>query len=289
MNTIKGLDMVKRHRFIFYFVAICAVLFFFIQDVSASELDQEIQRIKRKGKITIAMHSVDVKPFFNVNEKGELVGFDVDIARDIASRIGVDLEFNRSAKTFDEVVELVANREADVAVSMLSNTLKRAMKVRFTEPYITLYRAIVVNRIELAKKKRLISDIFSALNLEGIKIGVIEGSSYVGFAKEDFPNATIAQYKEWDDVMDALLRGDIFAGQYDNNDTANWAYDHPESGLYIKTVLMKDKKDTLSFAVHHEDEYLLYWFNLYIQKIFDDGTYKRLMKKYFPDAKVNGH
>jgi len=253
----------------------------------SGEVHQDFARICAKGKLTVAMHSVDVKPFFVHKKNGELIGFDVDIAKDIAQRIGVELELNREARTFDEVVELVADRKADIAVSMLSDTLKRAMKVRFTEPYITLYRALVVNRLELAKKKKLMSDLFLTLNVKGIKIGVIDGSSYIGFAKEDFPKATIVPYKDWDSVMQAVLIGEIFAGQYDNNEAANWSFDHPESALYIKTVLLKGKKDTLSFATHNEDEYLLYWLNLYIKKMQNDGTYEMLMKKYFSDERIN--
>jgi len=254
----------------------------------ANESHEEIERIQQKGILTIAMHSVDAKPFYEVNGNGELVGFDVDIARDIAKRMGVEVEFNRSAKTFDGIVDLIVQKEADIAISMLSNTLSRAMKVRFSDPYITLYRTLVTNRQKLARRTtakniKITNDYKLIQSLEGIKIGSIEGSSYVGFAKEDFPKAIIVPYKDLDSIMQAILAGKILAGLYDNIEIANWSFAHPTSAIYTKTTLLKDKKDTLSFAVHNENEYLFHWLNLYLRKITDNGTRNILMEKYFPD------
>lgn len=257
-----------------------------------NEVHPEIEKILQKGTLNIAMHSMDTKPFYSQNENGELTGFDADIAKDIAIRLGVDLKFNRTADTFNEVVDLIVREEADIAISSLSNTLSRAMKVRFSEPYITLYRTLAVNRLEFAKRRtkknaNIKNELQLILSLEDIKIGVVDGSAYIDFAKEDFPNAHVVPYKDWDSVMQAVSKREVFAGMYDNNEAEIWSYDHPESAIFIKTILLKEKKDTLSFAVHNKNEYLFHWLNLYLRKIMNDGTYDALIKKYFPGQQIN--
>lgn len=247
---------------------------------AAGDLAPDMERILKKGKITVAIYYDDTPPFFMHDKKGDMFGLDIELARDIAVKLGVKLELNQEARTFDEVVELVYRKKADVAISMISNTLSRAVRVRFTDPYMVLYRALLINRLELARHKKKDEDIAAFLNNPGIKIGVIEGTSYVGFADEDFNRAKRVSYKEWPLAVKDVLEGRISAALYDEIEIKNWNRSHPESALYVQTLIMKDKKDPLSFAVSWEDKHLLAWLNLYLQAIRIDGTYDRLVKKY---------
>jgi polar amino acid transport system substrate-binding protein len=163
---------------------------------------------------------------------------------------------------------------------MLSRTLSRAKLVRFTDSYIVLHRALLINRIILAKQKREYEDLLRILNNSGMKIGVIEGTSYVDFAKQDFPKALILLYKDWNSVIKDVLEGKITAVFYDDLEIKEFNHKNPDSALYLQTVIMKDKKDPLLLAVHWEDAHLLSWLNLYLQTIREDGTYDRLFKKY---------
>ena len=144
-----------------------------------TDLAPDIQRIVERGKIIVAVFFEDVPPFFMHNKKGEFTGIDVEIAQDIANKLGVEVEFNRSPETFDEIVDVVANHEADVAISLLSDTLNRAMRVRFSDSYVELHQTLLINRLELAKRfpeAETADEINLALNQPGIKIGVISGT-----------------------------------------------------------------------------------------------------------------
>ena len=78
----------------------------------AQELPPDMERIKERGKIIIAIVDDVVPPFFYLDDKGKLTGLDPELARDIASRMGVKVEFNRSSQTWDGVVELVVESQA---------------------------------------------------------------------------------------------------------------------------------------------------------------------------------
>lgn len=56
------------------------------------------------------------------------------------------VRFVREAKTFDEIVTMVVDRRADIAVAYLSDTLERARLVRFTRTYVQVKPAVLLNR-----------------------------------------------------------------------------------------------------------------------------------------------
>jgi polar amino acid transport system substrate-binding protein len=68
----------------------------------------DIKAILDRGELIVAMTEGDQPPFYYVGPDGQLAGLDATLARDIASRLGVKVSFNRSPKSFNEVVELVA-------------------------------------------------------------------------------------------------------------------------------------------------------------------------------------
>ena len=247
---------------------------------AAGDNPPDMERIISRGKIIVAMHSEDTPPFFMHDKRGDFNGFDVEMARDIAGKLEVELEFNRDANSFDEVVELVNSKKADVAISMLSNTLRRARSVKFTESYITLKRMLLINRLMLAGRGKDDSDPLEAFNNPETGIGVITGTSYVAFVSEDFPKARIIQYNDWDSLINSVLNGKIMALFYDDLEIKNWIRSNPENALYLQTSVMENKKDHLSLAVHWKDTHLLSWLNNYLRAFTEGDLYDRLVQKY---------
>jgi polar amino acid transport system substrate-binding protein len=254
----------------------------FSENEAAGNASPDMLRIMTQGKLVVAMYFEDVPPFFMHDKKGRFFGLDVDLANDLASKLGVKIEWKREAKTFDQVVDLVLARKADVGITMLSKTLERAKKVRFSESYVTLYEAAVFNRLTVAQH-RMSNDPIKLLNKQGTRIGVIDGTSYVGFAKEDFPLAEVIPFENWEIMVKAVLEGKILALLYDEIEIKNWTRDNPQSALYLQTLIRRDKKDPLAIALHWEDGQLHAWLNQYLEKIQTDGTLDKLTKTYLEE------
>jgi len=270
-------------RILFFILSIFTML----ADVSSANeptgTAPDIQRIIDRGKIIVAMLYEDIPPFFMHNKKGELIGIDVELSQDIAKRLGVRVEFNRSSKTFDAVTDSVGKREADVAISMLSDTLNRATRVRFSDSYVMLRQALLINRLQLAQRypsSKSHKNIRKLLNQKGINIGTIAGSSYVYFSRRDYPLAAHTLYDDWDAMLHDTMKGNLFALLFDEVQIKNLKYDFPDIGLRLKTVMPDDRKDSIAFAVHRDDHNLLAWLNLYLRKIKDDGVLEKLIDTY---------
>ncbi len=257
-------------------------LAFFILAFAAcarAEYSPDIRRIMERGKIIVAMLDEDDPPFFMHDAQGNLCGLDVDLANDIARNLGVGVEFNRNAKTFDEIVELVFTREADVAISYLSRTLERGKKVMFTDAYATLYQTLVINRLQAAQRKWG-NEPLKSLNDQAVTIGTLKESSYITFARKLFPLATIIAYDNVESAFDDAKKGKIQAAFFDNIFAKGWHNSHPEAALYVQTIILRDKEDPIAMAVHWQDTHLYEWLNQYLGAVIKDGTVDRLINKY---------
>ena len=260
------------------------LLVFSIASVCADDfsvMQPDIARIKQRGELVVAMHYEDVPLFCMHDSNNELVGIDIEIAQDIAKKLGVKLVLNRDSKTFDEIVQAVANRKADIGLSSLSDTLERATIVSFTTPYWSLRQALLINRLKLSAYKDHpdFKKIDFLLDQSGIEIGVLKGSSYVDFAKKLFPSATIVSYDSLTQGIEDTKKAELLAFLYDEVEIMNWNKTHPEDSLFLKTDFITQTEDTLAIAVHWQDSHLLDWLNLFIRQS-KNNFIKKLKVKY---------
>lgn len=248
-------------------------------------LPPDIARIKQRGELVVAMYFEDVPLFCMRNSNNELEGIDIEIARDIAEKLGVKLTLNRDSKTFDEIVQTVANRKADIGLSSLSDTLERATTVSFTTPYWSLRQALLINRLKLSSYKDHpnFKKIESLLNQAGIDIGVLKGSSYVDFAKKIFPLANIVSYHTIAQGIEDTKKAKLMAFLYDEVEVMNWNKTHPEDSLFLKSDFITRTEDTLAIAVHWQDSHLLSWLNLSIQQ--SKNNFLKELKAKYSDVK----
>ena len=239
-------------------------------------LAPDIARIVNRGELVVAMLGVDSPPFFYIRN-GELVGLEVDLAKAIAKELNVPVRFNRDAQTFNGVVAVVAHQEADLGISKLSRTLARAQSISFTEPYLRLNHAFILNRVkfaELARDRPLPSVI------RGFKgtIGVIAKSSFAYYAIKNFPNAEIREYPTWGEVITALERGQVMAAYRDELEIKSILKNNPTASLTLRTVTFKDLEDSLGIAVSIQDPTLLAFVNQFLAENTEKLTIDKVLK-----------
>ncbi len=261
-----------------FWICICPIS----SSAEAIALAPDIQRIIQRGKLIVALHH-DNAPPFSILKNGELTGVDVEIAQDIAAKLHVQLEFNRQAKTYDEVVEFVAQGKADIAVSLISSSLHRAKFVLFSKPYLLLQQALLINRLGLAKlgNPREQHDIRQVLNQPDVKIGTMRSTAYIDYAHADYPQATLVTYASWEQIISDVKAGKLLAAFYDEIAIHNWNKHHPEDSLFLKTKILTHRYDPLAIVVNQRDTLLLAWLNLYVSRAQLDGYFQALQAKYF--------
>ncbi len=103
--------------------------------------DRNWQRLQQGGALRIAIDP-SFPPFDEVDANGALTGFDVDLARDLAQRIHVPVEFKSIA--FDGLVDAVIAGKVDVVISAFPQDPRLAQDVRFSTPYFDAGLVLVV-------------------------------------------------------------------------------------------------------------------------------------------------
>ncbi|KUY56781.1 substrate-binding periplasmic protein [Burkholderia sp. RF2-non_BP3] len=240
-------------------------------------LAPEFARIVSRGALVVAVLGVDQPPFF-MSRNGVLAGVDIDLADELAKKLGVSVQFDRDARTFDDVVHLLATGQADVAISKLSRTLPRAQVIRFSTPYINLRRALLINRVSFAElaKGRALPEVVR--DYRGT-IGVVAGSAYAEYVRNDFPAARVRTYSSWPATLDALNAGAVTAVYRDELAIKLVMQDDPTAPIRLRVATFDDLTDALAVGVPVSTPTLLAFVNQFLAE-----RNKRLDVKSLLDA-----
>lgn len=250
-----------------------------VTDLDCSNPPPDIQRIRDRGKLIVAVLGVDNPPFFMTLADGSLGGLDIELAKALAQQLEVDLEINRSAQTFDQVVDQVYRLEADLAISKISRTLNRGQRVRFSRPYLSMRQGLLVNRLQLAQQSQNRRTTEAVRALAG-PVGVIQNSSYVGFLGQKFPQATVVEMPTWEEVVQAVTQGDVLAAYRDELEVKKVMLVQPDASLNLQTVALTDAQDHLAMVLPWDSSHLLSWVDLYLETQEKTYTVDTVLEDY---------
>ena len=267
--------MIKMKKF--YLILI--IFFIFSQFLNGNSLNS----ILKNKKLVVAVYYKDIFPFFFHSKNGELTGFDIDIAKDIAKNLGVKLIINREAKTFDTLTDLVADKKVDLIISWFSITLKRAEKIRFSKPYLYENMKMIINRIKAARQFG--EKIFvNKLNNKSITICTVKNSAYVDFLNKFFPKSQKIFLNSWNECYSKIKNGKIIAGLWTETEISYDIMQYPEDSIKLKQLNMK-KTDYIAIGINSEDKMLEQWINIYLQLKNYKLTPEQVLKKYKEKSK----
>ena len=141
-------------------------------------------------------------PWVLKNKKGELVGFEIDVANQLAKDLDVQLEIK--VFDWDAIVPALLAHQIDIIVAGMIITPQRALKVNFSQPYENSGIGLATN-YALTKDFTGLADI----NRPQVKIGVVTGTIAEEVAKRLFPQATIQSFLKSEEAVKALVKGQL--------------------------------------------------------------------------------
>jgi polar amino acid transport system substrate-binding protein len=163
-------------------------------DDGSTAAETSLQDIKDAGKLVLGCDDA-FPPMGFVDESGELVGFDIELARAVAERLGVELEV-RPIDWKTKELEL-ENKNIDVIWNGYTITAERDRQVEFTKPYLRNEQMLVV---------RVDSGIQSKEDLAGKVVGVQMDSAAEALVTEDTAfNDSLQELRAYDNYQQALI------------------------------------------------------------------------------------
>lgn len=222
-------------------------------------------------------------PFESKNAKGELVGFDIELAKELCQRLATECVFVESP--LDGLIPSLKAKKIDAIMSSLSITEKRQKEIAFTDK---LYAAD--SRLVVAKGSSVSPDVTT---LKGKRVGVLQGTTQETYGNEHWApiGIEIVSYQGQDTIYADLIAGRIDAAFQDEVAASEGFLKAPVGADY--QFGGPSIKDEVLFGVgtgmgiRKEDNVLREALNAAFAEMRQDGTYDKLANKYF-DFNVYG-
>ena len=217
--------------------------------------------------------------------RGELEGYDVDVANGVADLIGAELEF--VCQKWDGMIPALLANKFDLVVASMSITDKRLEKMDFSETY-----RISVGR--LVGKKDAGMNLFDSggkpipANFAGLKVGLERATTYSDWFKNVLPDADVVLY----DTNEALYL-DLVNGRTDmimtNPMKAHLRFLSKEDGAGYEFVSPQiDERKYFGVGVgiglRKGNDELKDRLNVALKTLTDDGSLEKYALQYFPFA-----
>jgi len=234
---------------------------------SASAADL-LATVKARGTLKVALEGT--YPPFNYKDQktGQLAGYDVDVARLLATRLGLKVEFV-SSEWASILAGLSANKY-DVIISQVGINPKREQAFDFSTPYIYSMPQLIVRKDEKAAYSSL-------ADLKGKKLGVGQGSVYEQQAKA-VPGIDVRSYAAAPDTMSDLASGRLDAAL---NDSLMSAYLLKISRLPIKAGARVGAVERMGIPFHKGNPEFKAALNKALADAAADGSLKAISIKWF--------
>ncbi|RUM34078.1 MAG: amino acid ABC transporter substrate-binding protein [Desulfobulbus sp.] len=241
-----------------------AVLFGFSATASCGEIQQKlvkessIDQIARRGTIRVGM---DVfVPWAMKDKKGQLIGFEIDVAKQLAKDMGVKVEFVPTK--WSGIIPALLAGKFDVIIGGMSITPQRNMKINFTNPYYYSSQGLLANKTKT--KGFSITD----FNKADVTLAARLGSTAAIAAKKSFPLAKLRLFDDEPAAVQEVRNGRVHAMVASQPLPAHMAADNPELLLSYNEQLMKEP---IAFGVKKGDFDTINFFNNWIEMVRAKG------------------
>jgi len=209
--------------------------------------------IQKKGVLTVGVSILP--PWVMRSKDGGLVGFEIDIAKQLAKDMAVKVKFKEYQ--WNKMIPALRKGEIDIIASGLSITPKRALEINYSQPYSSSGYSLVTN---LALTKDFTS--IKNLNSEKVYITAVKGTVSADLAKRVFPKAKLDIRKTEEDATSAVVNGTVHAFVSSSPIPEFISLKHPdEVDLPLKKPLLTTKE---AFAIRKNNQEMLHYLNSWI-------------------------
>ena len=236
-----------------------------------------IEEILKRGKLLVGLEA-GYQPFEMQDEKGNIVGFDVDMAYELGKAIfgkGGEKKVVIMNTAWDGIIPSLMTHKFDIIMAGMTVLQSRNLKVNFCEPYYYIGQSLLINKKDKGKYKS-----YKDLNKKGIIITSKLGVTGSFTAERLMPKAELRLFKT--EAEGALQVANGLADAY--------IYDEPQ----VRVFAAKYKKTTmglfepltyepLAWAIRKGDPDFLNFLNNFLNQVRGDGRWEQLKQKWFVD------
>ena len=216
------------------------------------------------GKLTMATNAT-FPPYEMTTDSGDIEGIDVDTAKAIAEKLGLELQIDDM--DFDAALLSVQQGKADIVMAGVTVTDERKAVMDFSDSYATGIQSIIVPEG---------SDITSPDDLAGKKIGTQRGTTGYIYCSDDFGDENVVAYDNGLTAVQALNNGQVDAVVIDNAPAQEFVAANPG----LKVLETSYAEEDYAIGMNKDNTALVEAVNAALEELKADGTLQSIVDKY---------
>jgi cystine transport system substrate-binding protein len=236
------------------------------EKTGGSKSESGLDRVKDSKVLRVGFEGT-YPPFNFLNDDQKYDGFDVDISKEIAKRLGAETEF--VATKWESLIGGLKSDKFDIIIAQMTVTEERKKSVDFTDPYVVT-GSVLITREDT-------DGITKLEDIKGKNVGVGGGTTFEEVANS-VNGANVKTYKAVNDYIADLMnkRLDVII-----NDQLLMSYNIKENNLPLKVSSDIVNKDEIGMAIQKDNEDFVKELNQILGDMKEDGTYSGIYKKWF--------
>ncbi|CCH31497.1 glutamate ABC transporter substrate-binding protein [Actinosynnema sp. NPDC047251] len=228
-------------------------------------------RILEKGRLTVGVDQNTYLMGFRNPFSGELEGFDVDMAREVAKALfGDPTRINFKVLTSEQRIPALEDREVDIVVRTMTVNCERWQKVAFSSVYYQAGQRVLVPST---------SDVTGIESLGGRRVCATKGSSSLVNVATAAAKPIAVAVPNWTDCLVMLQQGQVDAISTDNTILAGFAAQDP----YTKVVGPQFTAEPYGMAFPKQDEDFVRFVNALLEQLRANGTWASIHGRWLGD------
>jgi len=266
--------MIKKR--IVSLIAVLLVFSFSMAGVQLANADSSVLAdIEKSGKLVLGTSGN--MPSMSETRDGKVVGFDIDLARLMASGMGVKLKIETMA--FDKLLPALEKGDVDVVISNVTINPERNMRVAFVGPYMTSGKCIVTKKDTLARAEEA-----TDLNTSSTRLAALEGSTSAAFAKALLPKASLTLVGDYEKAV-TMVNSDTIGGLItDYPICLSILKSHPDAGFISLFSLLT--YEPVGIALAGNDPLYINWTENFLTRVEGMGLLEELSLRWFGRARL---
>lgn len=236
------------------------------ENADTTEGENLYEKIKEEGVILVGTEGT-YPPFTFHDENGELTGYDVEVAKEVTKRLGLEVEFKETQ--WDAMFAGLNSKRFDMIANQVGIKPDRVEKYDFSFPYTVSTAVVVVHKDN--------NDIQSFEELNGKKAAQSLTSNYGKLAKSN--GAELVGVEGFNQAIELITSKRVDATINDKLSVLDYKKQKPDAP--IKIVAESDNASESAFMFRKGNEELVEAVNEVLEEMKQDGTLTKLSEKWF--------
>jgi polar amino acid transport system substrate-binding protein len=237
-----------------------------------------LSRITQRGELVLGT-SGNMPPMTEAQADGKVIGFDVDLARLMAS--GMNVKLKTRVMPFDQLLPALERGDVDVVISNMTMTPERNLHVAFVGPYMTSGKCVITRRQDLAKAEEA-----ADINVPATRLAALAGSTSAEFVKTLLPQAALTLVQNSEEGVGLITSGKVDGLLADYPVCLTILQRHPDAGFVSLFTLLD--YEPIGIALPAGDAQFINWTGNFLQRVQGVGLFDELSKRWFGKVLESG-